>query len=252
MTYLSLEAELHDLFWEGEGPAAELPLLEDFLTAHPGKALEVGCGSGRLLFPLFEKGYDISGIDLSPDMLAMAREKAEGKNINLHEGNIDTFQLKETFSAIAVPAFTLQLSEDPMLALRNLREHLTPGGGLYITVFLPWSEIVGETEPGEWHDDNGHAYEDGRSAICRTKIEIDRISQTLKRDHHYRLYDKTDALIKEHKSTQNLTWFWKRELELMLKNTKFSVKKVFQDFSHDAPEDDVPHVLTFIATAVVA
>lgn len=252
MTYLSLEAELHDVFWEDEGPAAELPLIENFLNEHPGSSLELGCGSGRLLFPLIERGFDVSGLDLSPDMLAMARQKANTlqKDVVFWEGSIDTFDLGRDFSTITIPAFTLQLAENPMQALKQVRQHLTPGGGLYLTVFLPWSEIVGETEPGEWFDDNGHAFDDGRSAICRTRMKIDRIQQKLVREHHYRLYDPKDKLMKEHTSTQNLTWFWNREMELMLRATGFSVENIFQDFSTSAPEDDVPHVLTFIAKAV--
>src|SRR3712207_7059847 len=40
-------------------------------------ALDVACGTGRLLLPLLRAGLDVDGCDLSPDMLALCRAKAE-------------------------------------------------------------------------------------------------------------------------------------------------------------------------------
>ena len=252
MTYLSLEAELHDVMWAEQGPPAELPLLESFLKDHPGEALEIGCGSGRLLFPLLEKGYSIEGLDYSPDMLALAREKADALGLSpiLHEGDMEELSLGKTFSAIALPAFTFNLARDPLACLKKIREHLLPGGGLYLSVFIPWVEIVGEVEPGEWFDDDGHVFEDGRSAICRTRIEIDRIAQRLTREHHYRLFDHKDALIQEHQSRQELRWFWLQEMTLLLEKSGFEVEAVLQDFEEAPAADGAPHVLTFLAKHV--
>ena len=50
--YLSLEAELHDVFWQAADDGSELRLMSAFLRRHPGPALEIGCGSGRLLLPM--------------------------------------------------------------------------------------------------------------------------------------------------------------------------------------------------------
>lgn len=41
--------------------------------------LEVGCGTGRLLLPAREMGYRVNGLDASPDMLDMLRQKAQEK-----------------------------------------------------------------------------------------------------------------------------------------------------------------------------
>lgn len=249
MTYLSLEAQLHDAFWENEGPPGEIPLLGAFLRRHPGRALEIGSGSGRLLFPLHEAGIAIEGLELSPDMLALARAAAEKRNLSpiLHHGDQDDFELGgERFSAIAIPAFTLQLSRDPAGVLRRCHDHLRPSGGLYITTFLPWVEIVGEMEEGEWEDDNAHNFPDGRVGICRTRMTIDRIGQQLHREHHYRLYHADDSLADEHFSEQKLTWFWQNEMELMLAAAGFGNVAIVHDFSPDQ-EDTAPHVLTFTA-----
>src|SRR4051794_20889568 len=40
-------------------------------------ALDVACGTGRLLVPFLKAGLDVDGCDVSPDMIALCREKAE-------------------------------------------------------------------------------------------------------------------------------------------------------------------------------
>ncbi len=57
--YHSLEAELHDAFWEADDDGSEVRLMAEFLKKHPGTALEIGSGSGRLMFPLLEMGFDV-------------------------------------------------------------------------------------------------------------------------------------------------------------------------------------------------
>ena len=75
--YLSLEAELHDAFWAAEDDGSEIRLMADFLKTHPGPALEIGCGSGRLILPLIATGFDVEGLELSTDMLEICRKGAE-------------------------------------------------------------------------------------------------------------------------------------------------------------------------------
>jgi SAM-dependent methyltransferase len=57
---------------------------------HPGRLLDLGCGTGRLLVPFARHGYDVLGVDLSEEMLAVAREKAKsaGLEVRLLHANI--------------------------------------------------------------------------------------------------------------------------------------------------------------------
>src|SRR3954453_1304168 len=64
-------ARLYDLF-----PfAAALPLYQELAHAQGGPVLELACGSGRVLVPLAQAGAQITGLDASPPMLAIASEK---------------------------------------------------------------------------------------------------------------------------------------------------------------------------------
>src|SRR5690242_5009291 len=44
-------------------------------AGEPGTVLEIGCGTGRLTLPLARAGHVVTGVDLSPAMLARARSK---------------------------------------------------------------------------------------------------------------------------------------------------------------------------------
>src|SRR4051812_29064485 len=64
----------------GERKVAKLLRRLDALgiPAHSGRALDFGCGVGRLTLPLSERYAAVVGVDIAPSMLARARERAAG------------------------------------------------------------------------------------------------------------------------------------------------------------------------------
>jgi SAM-dependent methyltransferase len=64
-----------------------------FLLRHcpgPARLIDLGCGTGRLIVPLAKAGWRVLGVDLSAEMLAVAREKAraEGAEVELLQANL--------------------------------------------------------------------------------------------------------------------------------------------------------------------
>src|SRR5438270_6791574 len=55
--------------------AADRPFVEEHCP-RPGRLLDLGCGTGRLLVALAQRGYEVLGVDLSWEMLAVASAKA--------------------------------------------------------------------------------------------------------------------------------------------------------------------------------
>ena len=66
------------------------------------KVLDLGCGTGKYTIPLAKKGFNISGVDASKEMLAVAKKKASesGKKIRFFKGDAKNLELKEKFGAI--------------------------------------------------------------------------------------------------------------------------------------------------------
>lgn len=250
--YQSLEATLHDLFWNAEPDADESPLLRIFLDKHPGKALEVGCGSGRLLLPLIQKGYDLEGIEISKDMvdLLIADAKEKGLSPTIHHADVNDFDTQSSYSAITIPAFTLQLlsRELAFKVLTSLRKLSTPDGALYFTVFIPWAEILGDLEEDAWHLDKKAPYEDRKIARCYTKHSVNRLEQTLHRKHRYEIAKPSGKRIEEHLSEQQLQWYFLSELKLLLKLTGWNYTGHDADFTADHQDNDA-HLLTVYASA---
>lgn len=184
-----MAAELHDAFQESHGPSPELPLIEGFLGQYQGCSLEIGCGSGRLLLPLRHRGHGMEGLELSPAMAALARERARQRDLELliHEGDMEHWTPPSPYAALLAPAFTLQLSADPLATLRRWHEWLRPGGGLYLSLFMPYAELTGELPEHTWYDDHQALLPDGRRALLETRHHFEGEDLALVRAHRYRI-----------------------------------------------------------------
>lgn len=251
--YLSLEAEFHDAFWAEDDDASEVGLMADFLKAHPGRSLEIGSGSGRLLFPLLEQGFQVEGLELSSDMLALCREAGEEKGLSpkLHHGDMSSWQGGGKYQSLLSPAFTLQLAPDPTATLAHWRTLLEDGGALYLTVFIPFAELEGDMEENAWYPDHQTTLPGGRIAKLDTLHQIDPEKQILDRRHRYYFADHPAAF---HESRQTLRWFTLDQMTALLAAAGFRVTSVFADFEPSRPvtcseTDEFDGILTFHAAA---
>ena len=134
------DAEFYDL--EFANRTHELPFFRDCARKFGGPILEVACGTGRLTLPLAEDGHDITGLDVSPEMLALARRKsvAAGINIEWLEQDCRDMRLARQFAFIfsATNAMQHLLDLDSACAfLHNVRRALVPDGHFVLDVFNP-------------------------------------------------------------------------------------------------------------------
>jgi SAM-dependent methyltransferase len=116
------------------------------LCRQAGDALELGCGTGRILIPAAQAGCFVTGLDHSKNMLARCRAKADALSndarhrITLVEADITRFRLSRTFKLAIAPFRPIQhlmtVGEQPIL-LQCVREHPDAGGTLVFDVFDP-------------------------------------------------------------------------------------------------------------------
>ena len=114
--------------------------------------LDVGCGTGRLLLDFMSQGIDIDGVDNSPDMLALCRQKAQKLDIQpkLYQQTMETLDLPRHYRTIIVPSSSFQLLIDPndaTEAMRRFFHHLEPGGILVMSFMTLSTDGEG---PFEW------------------------------------------------------------------------------------------------------
>jgi SAM-dependent methyltransferase len=103
-------------------------------------ALDVGCGTGRLLLDYRASGLDVDGVDNSPEMLALCREKALAAGIDvegrLFEQPMETLSVPRRYATIFVPSLSFQLLMAPGAAdkaMTRFFDHLRPGGILALS-----------------------------------------------------------------------------------------------------------------------
>lgn len=101
-----------------------------------GTVLEIACGTGRVAIRLAQDGANVVGLDLSPKMIEIARQKSgELANIRWAEGDMRSFALDETFELVMIPGHAFQnlnTPQDQVACLECIRRHLNPGGVLVI------------------------------------------------------------------------------------------------------------------------
>lgn len=111
----------------GENVHGEADFLQRF---GPASVLDAGCGTGRVARELARRGLDVAGLDIDPEMLGTAREKAP--EIEWHLADLATVELHRQFDAIVmagnVMIFLAPGTEAQVVA--NLARHLAPGGWL--------------------------------------------------------------------------------------------------------------------------
>jgi len=75
-------------FWESE----EI-LIKQYFRLNTS-ILDIGCGSGRTTIPLFKMGYNVMGVDITPQMIEIAKNEAKSRNINIDYRIGDATSLK--------------------------------------------------------------------------------------------------------------------------------------------------------------
>jgi len=120
--------------------AAEEPAVRALLADLPaGVALDAGCGTGRHAAHLAALGHAVIGVDASPEMLVLARERVPGGDFRV--GDLRALPVADCTAAVVVCA--LALSHLPDLgAVAELARVLRPGGTLVLSNPHPFATAV--------------------------------------------------------------------------------------------------------------
>ena len=143
--YYGMMAEFWDLFRGDTSTWEDRFFYLDVVKKHGQPALDVGCGTGRILLDFMQQGFDIDGVDNSPDMLALLRQKAEpmGLTPTVYQQAMTELALPRKYQTILVPSSSFQLLLDsnlPPVAIGRFYEHLLPGGVLAMPFMTLWKE----------------------------------------------------------------------------------------------------------------
>jgi len=103
-----------------------------------GPLLDLGCGTGNSTAPMSERGLDVTGVDASPAMLAVARAKLP--DVEFHRAGFTELELGRTFELVysVFDALNNLLTDGDMReALARVHRHLCSGGLFIFDVNTP-------------------------------------------------------------------------------------------------------------------
>lgn len=223
MTVFNKYSRYYDLLYSDKSYDVEVDFIAGLLKKHCEGArtiLELGCGTGGHAFYLARRGYSITGVDLSEEMLNIAREKyltsvdASCGSINFQLGDIRNVYLGKTFDAIISLFHVVSYQTgniDLLETFRNVKRHLTPDG---VFIFDCWYGPGVMTDP----------------PVTRVKVfsgnglSITRIAEPVLHpnenvvDVNYRilLVDDETGQLEELKELHRMRYLFAPEIELML------------------------------------
>ena len=218
----------------------DLLMIEQFAARCGSPLLELACGTGRALLPLARQGYRITGVDVSPAMLALAQRKvaAEGlaEHVTLVQADMRDLDLGTRFNLAFVVAnsFMHLLSiDDQLAALARIRAHLNPGGLLVLDLFNPdlnrlldsegrfvLEKVMTEPETGQRVMKFFSRQADQGQQILRVTFVVDEVDG--------------DGGVRRTLFPISLRYFFRYELELLLRHAGFVVEAIYG--SHDLDE----------------
>jgi SAM-dependent methyltransferase len=120
------------------GTTQEVEFLVDLLDLEPGaRVLDVGCGPGRHAIAFAQRGYEVTGVDISPRFLELAADAARAAGVRAAFFEVDArgMPFDDEFDAVlslCSGAFGLMGGDDATV-LRRMAEAARPGAAVVLT-----------------------------------------------------------------------------------------------------------------------
>lgn len=192
----------------------------------PKRILEVACGTGNITIPLAQQGYEMTGIDISLDMLTVAQDKAlaAGQKILFLQQDMTSLELPEAYDALLCLCDGVNYlveDEDVEAFFQQAYGAIQKGGILIFDVSTPYKLecILGDNTFGENLGDLCYLWENHYDPLEET-VEMD-LTFFLQEGSYFRKFEEYH-LQRAHRLDK---------LVEMLKDAGFSNIQVEADYS---------------------
>ena len=240
-------AKYYDFFNEGKDYKAEVDFLEAAFKKHSTKpvstVLNLGCGTGMHEIELAKKGYSTNGLDLSSEMIDIARSRNIPR-ASFSVGDMSHFALNGKFDACVsmFAAFGYLIKNEQIeSALHSIKQHLNPNGLAIIEI---WNG------PGVLHIMPSSRIKE----FTRDGIEVHRQSfPTMHASDHYVDINFKVRLSREGKEFENyeelhsMRFFFPQELKYYFDKAGFDVLEICKTFELGTKVDENEWNLVVIA-----
>lgn len=216
----------------------------DLANQQGGQILDVACGTGRLTIPLAERGFDITGLDITPEMLELAKQKAERLNISINWIHADArqFELSRKYRFIFITGNSFQHFLDRESVdgfLGSVHKHLDEEGVLAFETRNPSISVLAVNEDVEkdyaesWLDNEGYHCSSTYRRSYDHKSHLEHYIFTNRRwKHESNVMETVEPFV--------LRYFFPQELESLLYYNGFVLEKMYGKFDKSPFQADSP------------
>jgi SAM-dependent methyltransferase len=201
-------------------------------NTYGGPILDLGCGTGRVTIPLARSGYDVTGLDVVPEMLERARVKASGLPVQWVEADARNYHLEKKFRLILEngSVFMHMLTrEDQAAFLKRVKEHLAPGGVFAVGLLFPHPDYLRTNlDEKDWF-----SYSDdlGREVKVSGVEAYDELLQVKTETAIRRITTKDGSEMTFH-APLSLRYTFPQEMEALLDRCGFSIEQRLGGMDH--------------------
>jgi ubiquinone/menaquinone biosynthesis C-methylase UbiE len=217
------------------GYEEDRPVIEEWARSLGGPLLDVACGTGRMAIPLAAKGYQVTGVDIVPEMVARARQKAAAHGVSVEWVVADAreFQLQQQFPFMYMVENAFQFFHtraDQEALLSRVREHLHPEGCFLFETRNPSPRNLFEprrSEPQRFTTPDG-----GQLVITDDQPIYDPIAQIQHCSSSYHwLYPDGQRVEKTQRTA--LRYVFPREIEALLFYNGFQIRSRYGSWQQE-------------------
>jgi SAM-dependent methyltransferase len=234
------DAQRYDLVMGAYASGDQLNFYRRQVARYGEPVLELACGSGRFTIPLAKEGVNITGMDISEEMLQLAKLKAskDGANIRFIQGDVRSFDLREKFKFIFIPAQSLshlQTREEIEDCFSCVRQHLADDGRFLIELFNSAVSMLARESGRRYTVDQYNDLKGDSQVFVTEEVSYDSASQVNNIQWFFRNEGSNDEVMLSFDMRQ----FFPQEIDALLWYNEFLIEHKYgnyneKDFSSDA------------------
>lgn len=220
---------LYDLVHEKAPDSEQLAFYQRQIERFGQPVLELACGSGNYLVTLSKTYPEMTGLDLSEEMLAAAHERADQQHVktDLHSGDMRDFDLGQKFNLIFIAGNSLQhlnTKEDVESCFASVKKHLAPEGRFIVEVFNPSLALLCR-DPNQRYFVGEFKTDDGWIVLTEN-VAYDPATQI----NHIQWHYKNQYMKEEQTVSFTMRQFFPQELDGLFEYNGFNIEEKLGDF----------------------
>lgn len=249
MTVFNQYASFYDSLYSNKDYQAESAYIEKLLNQYAASVnsiLDLGCGTGKHAISLATKGYQVSGVDISENMLSFAEQhKAKlsediQSNLTFINADIGNIELNEKYDAVTslFHVASYQVADDDIKAFfQTIARHLKKNG---VLCFDCWYGPGVLADPPEKREKtvvvNGDSYQRVATPVFQPEINSVTVNYSISNEQ------TGDSFNESHQ----MRYFFKNELESYLADCGFELIDLLQPMT-ELPVDDISWTAMVVA-----